>query len=277
MAYILPQIEQGNLYNSIDFRVEMADSGQCNNIYGATISESHINASASRAVVPAFLCPSDPASHDNQIVMGSANPASDSYAANAGWPSWSLGIRGERSAPNATHNGLMAMNSPSERIPWHVRRVRMGDVTDGLTNTVAISERLIMQAQSSREIRNADLRMVSRHTTERARVQSEIQRNCELAHHDTFHSAFQGRAWISGWTLTAPTYMHVYPPNKWNCHYHGGEGSGDNVITPSSNHTGGVNATLGDGSVHFISQSIDSEVWWLLGSRNDGEVVELPQ
>jgi prepilin-type processing-associated H-X9-DG protein len=34
-------------------------------------------------------------------------------------------------------------------------------------------------------------------------------------------------------------------------------------------HTGGINALLGDGSVHFLSQNIDRTVMQQLGNRAD--------
>jgi prepilin-type processing-associated H-X9-DG protein len=69
--------------------------------------------------------------------------------------------------------------------------------------------------------------------------------------------------------------------------------------TPSSNHTGGVNALFGDGSVHFISETINAltdgqsdstvilkhtaengishwGVWGALGSAIGSESVSLP-
>jgi prepilin-type processing-associated H-X9-DG protein len=279
MAYILPQIEQSNLYNSIDFRIEMSDAGSCHSVLSATISAAHPNAEAASTPVATFICPSDGGSGaSNSPFMGTANPASDSYAANAGWSSYSRGLAGERTAPNALYNGLITMRTPAIAVPWQsLTGTRFSDITDGLSNTAAIAERLIMTAQDAASVRNSDPRLLSHHTTERARTQPQIWANCELAHSDLVHSAFQGRAWISGWTLTAPTYMHLYTPNKWNCHYHGGEGTGDNIVTPSSQHTGGVNVAFGDGHIAFVSDGIEQTVWWLQGSRNDGQVVALSE
>jgi len=276
MAYILPYVEQSPLYDQIDFNIEMADSGACHNVFDASISASHRNAKAAHTAVPLYRCPSDGSGdHGNAVVMGSSDPASDNYAANAGWPSYSRGIQGERAAPGATYNGLISMATPAVRVAWHPGGgIRFADVTDGLSNTAAIAERLIMRAQDAEGILNADPVLLSHHTTERARTQAQIWDNCHLAHNDLFYSAFQGRAWISGWTLTAPTYMHVYTPNVRNCHYHGGEGNGDNIVTPSSRHPGGVNVTMGDGRVTFVADTIDREVWWKLGSRDDGMPVE---
>lgn len=43
-----------------------------------------------------------------------------------------------------------------------------------------------------------------------------------------------------------------------------------------SYHTGGVNAAFTDGSVRFVIDSIDPQVWAFLGSRADGVVVSPP-
>jgi len=70
----------------------------------------------------------------------------------------------------------------------------------------------------------------------------------------------------------APTYMHVQPPNGMIGHYANGNSveEGDFMISPSSRHPGGVNLALIDGSVRLVSNDVDQEVWWAVGSRNDG-------
>jgi prepilin-type processing-associated H-X9-DG protein len=45
------------------------------------------------------------------------------------------------------------------------------------------------------------------------------------------------------------------------------------LFVPSSNHAGGVNVLLGDGSVRFIKSTISQAIWMSLGSRNGGEVI----
>ena len=44
-------------------------------------------------------------------------------------------------------------------------------------------------------------------------------------------------------------------------------------MPPSSRHPGGVNLLLGDGSVRFIKDSIDRQVWRALGTIAGGEVL----
>jgi prepilin-type N-terminal cleavage/methylation domain-containing protein/prepilin-type processing-associated H-X9-DG protein len=53
-----------------------------------------------------------------------------------------------------------------------------------------------------------------------------------------------------------------------------GTGTADAVgLYARSNHTGGVNALMGDGSVRFVSNSINLTVWQAMGTREGGEVV----
>ncbi|MGL5096147.1 MAG: H-X9-DG-CTERM domain-containing protein, partial [Planctomycetia bacterium] len=46
------------------------------------------------------------------------------------------------------------------------------------------------------------------------------------------------------------------------------------AITSRSYHVGGVNALMGDGSVHFISSSIDGMMWRGMGSIAGDEIVK---
>ncbi|MGQ0636573.1 MAG: DUF1559 family PulG-like putative transporter [Planctomycetaceae bacterium] len=43
-----------------------------------------------------------------------------------------------------------------------------------------------------------------------------------------------------------------------------------------SRHVGGVQVLMCDGSVHFVSQNIDTRVWQFLGTKSSGEVVNAP-
>lgn len=276
MAMILPYVEQQPLHSQIDFHITMADNP--NEPLDGTISADHPNAAAASTIVPVYLCPADGEDTNSIMVMGTANAAPDSYAANAGWPSYATGYNGERSYPGE-YNGLITLANmqPNADIPWHPQRaIRVRDVTDGLSNTAAVSERLIMRGNNVQEIQASDNRLQSYHLSEAARSLPQIIASSKLnPHSNPQYSAYQGRSWISGWTLTAPTYMHVFTPNTINMHLHGGETTGDNLITPSSYHPGGVNVLMGDGHVIFVTDAVDQRTWWALGSRNDGAQVNL--
>jgi prepilin-type N-terminal cleavage/methylation domain-containing protein/prepilin-type processing-associated H-X9-DG protein len=78
-------------------------------------------------------------------------------------------------------------------------------------------------------------------------------------------------------------YNHTLPPN-WNTKqstpaaqkYTCGDASFRRAhIAASSYHSGGVNVGLADGSVRFVRDSIDFNVWRAVGSRAGGEVASL--
>ena len=73
------------------------------------------------------------------------------------------------------------------------------------------------------------------------------------------------------------TYNHVMGPNTWS--YIDGQGGHllSGAWTAGSRHPGGVNVCFGDGSVHFIKQTISLPVWWALGTKAGGEVISADQ
>jgi prepilin-type N-terminal cleavage/methylation domain-containing protein/prepilin-type processing-associated H-X9-DG protein len=81
-------------------------------------------------------------------------------------------------------------------------------------------------------------------------------------------------------TLNFNSYNHWNTPNQWSCGATpDGNGTTNGVlswtdaIAPTSNHPGGVNVCLCDGSVRFIKDSISLQTWWALGTRNGGEII----
>jgi len=263
---LLPNLEQGNLYDSFALTQNNGDG----NSY--KLSESHANAVAAGTLVKTFVCPSDLPNRDNALILGSANPAPGSYTANAGWPSFAKGFDGERSTPGS-FNGAIALEHPSKNIGWHSRgKISFYSISDGSSNTALLSERLIQPGNSRDAIDQGDSRVRSHCILARYETLSDINEQLISTHAHTFESAHIGRSWSSGWPLVAPTYMHVQPPNGMIGHYANGNSveEGDFMISPSSRHPGGVNLALIDGSVRLVSNDVDQEVWWAVGSRNDG-------
>lgn len=275
LVLILPHIEQKPLFRSIDINVGMMD--QCNlasseNYRELTISASHRNAGAAATQVATYLCPSDvfePASP----VLGSANPAPGSYAGNVGWPPGTTGIDGQV-APLEKSNGFFALVNPKSPGRWQQPRVAIKHFSDGLSNTAAVSERLITSAKTMTDLASAPvaLRSYCGGTSGVNRSLSGWNDYCgSVSLPDPVYSRPHGRAWISGWTFAANTYMHVMPINHRNCHVFGGEEDGVNIATPSSPHPGGANTLMGDGRVTFVAEDVDLTAWWSVGSRNGHE------
>ncbi len=276
LALLLPDMDQMNLYDAIKWNTGMMDA--CNQTspsqyHEMAISQNHPNAKAAATVIKSYLCPSASWRHSNAI--GSAGAAPGSYAANVGWPRGSKGITGEL-PPLEQHNGFIGVNNPNPHAadPWQRGAIAMLHITDGLSHTAAVAERLIAP-----EIGDDSLAWLPESLCSYcggSGVELSLPKYVKYCNSvgfpDTSYSKYHGRAWISGWTLAANTYMHVMPINQRNCHIHGGEDDGNNVVTPSSEHPGGVNVLLGDGAVRFVQENVDMNVWWGLGSRNGGEM-----
>jgi len=94
---------------------------------------------------------------------------------------------------------------------------------------------------------------------------------------------WRGQRFGNGRTISN-AFVTVLPPNGPNCSY----GSDDvwGAMSPSSNHTGGVNGCLADGSVQFVSETINTGnleadqktagmspygIWGALGTATGGE------
>lgn len=282
-SQILPFIEEGPLYDSIDFTVNMSDD--CNEA-NYEISSSHPNAIAAGTIVEAFLCPSDSATSTNSI-LGDANPAPDNYAGNAGWPNATIGINGEKEV--GEFNGVIGLINPNP-IPddngnlfWsNSLRVSMKQITDGTSKTLAVAERLRQEYETDEDIEAAPVQLQSAHVIAKNPFSSkplnlrlsQLQKACKLSATESFKAYHLGRSWISGWADTAPTFMTANLPNTLNCHYQHNDYDGDFGVNPSSNHPGGINAVMVDGHIQFIQNEIENIVWWAMGSRNGGEINE---
>jgi len=269
-ASILPFIEEQGTYDSIDFSQSMSNT--VNRGTDGTISREHPNALAASQEISVYLCASDSA-RSNVDLMG-METGSENYAANAGWPSLASGFDGGRETPGR-YNGLVSLMNPSNENASLARQpVRIRNVTDGLSHTAAIAERLIQSAQTREEIMAGLPVMQSFHLSPSSRTLEEMAERCssDNSHADALNSAYLGRAWISGWSPTGATYRHLKLPNTNHCHFGNDHSTGEFAVTPTSNHSGGVNVAMADGHVEFVSNDIDDHAWWAMGSRNGGEV-----
>jgi prepilin-type processing-associated H-X9-DG protein len=73
-------------------------------------------------------------------------------------------------------------------------------------------------------------------------------------------------------------YNHFMPPNTWSCaasnnFYATSYGEFMDAIPPASYHPGGVNIGFADGSVRFIKNNVQYQIWWALGTRNGNEAI----
>jgi len=200
--------------------------------------------------VAGFLCPSD-----------GVNPlptpgAAVNYWANLGsdicWM-WPLGPPSNASLP--APSGVMYLDS----------HIKPGDISDGLSHTAMMSERLIEDGSNSVITLASDIFLGTTAPT----TPDEAYQQCRQI--DTSNLAlqfpfFMGAPWIHG----QHAYMHVSPPNTISCGYLSTLRA---TMPASSKHPGGVNTLLCDGAVTFYSENVDLSVWRATGTRARGETV----
>ena len=284
LARLLPQMEQSALYDQIDFESTLADRidyASDGDYLDYTLSPGLVDAEEAGVVVEAFLCPSDPGAVMQFSLGIPTGPGS--YAANIGLPrrstSHSIG------EPLKRQNGVVGLHNPVSDDTWQKPRIRFADMTDGTANTMAVSERLIATVYSANSIFGhsivLDTTPISMQSFcaggSRSRSLEDWVAVCEgVSLSDAPYSESHGHSWMTGWTFAANHFMPVMPINRRSCHVYGGEDDGMNLVTPSSHHAGGVVMSMADGSVSFMTESIDRELYWALGSNNGRETVEMP-
>ena len=140
-------------------------------------------------------------------------------------------------------------------------------VTDGLSNTVAFSERPIGNGATPMSgVPPADPRLI---ILEVPGGNDPTPADCDAMNRTWVGT--RGGQWING-HFGHTLYNHYYTPNvgKWDC----GNGSHNKALSSArSYHSGGINVLLSDGSVRFVSNGINLSTWRALATRAGDEVI----
>lgn len=268
LAMLLPFIDQEALYTKANFDYRWDSNA------GGTVNLSQV----SNVPVPQFVCPSDPGS-DRRYSTGRWAPTS--YTISTGPAS----------------NWSMRSNPPGFATLWWGSKIK--DITDGTSNTLAGSEqqiglntgrwdrnqrprsfwhRVVIGGRLQRA-NNTNGRKWTNSQAHINRINAYYQNRC-IARYDSgagWNSASdeQGRNWASGRTFWGPWNTTLIGPNVGpSCDVDSSVTDMD-IKEPSSHHPGGVHGLLADGSVRFISDSINQASWIALGSiAGDDEVGE---
>jgi prepilin-type N-terminal cleavage/methylation domain-containing protein/prepilin-type processing-associated H-X9-DG protein len=279
-AMMLDQLEQTAMYNAINFM--LGNNGA--NSYGY-----YANSTVTGQRVSVFLCPSDP-NAGTLSVTRSADGRQDmldlSYVGSAGTTT---------NSPNNTAPTNTWATMGSTGIFWWYIAYGIQSVTDGTSNTVAFSEALVSNnggpnnAASSSYSLYPGNSMTGISAAGPPAQQYDANQNpaavlaglqgCTTAWnaHQGFSNC-RGIFWEVG-SLGMTMFNTIATPNSslapWgDCRYTGGGYPNDATFANvNSNHPGGVNVMMADGSVHFIKNSINQYTWWALGTRADGEVI----
>jgi prepilin-type N-terminal cleavage/methylation domain-containing protein len=181
------------------------------------------------------------------------------------------------------------------------RTIKFAEITDGTSNTAMMSERLSHEGNPCGGGNGPGTVQPGQvlHTKGTAHI-GGLRTSPNICYTTTdgryFVGGTQCHSWSGyNWTYGWPSvvgFNTVLPPNAPSCTEGGGWTShAHQVIPPTSNHPGGVNLLLSDGSVRFISETIDTGnlgvgqpnsgrsnygVWGAIGSKAGGESVEVP-
>jgi prepilin-type processing-associated H-X9-DG protein len=164
--------------------------------------------------------------------------------------------------------------------------VRLSDITDGTSNTVMMAERLIADgSDSTNSIQDVVAGVgftggLADDTPFPAPADVERYGQAgDAAYRPSNPPAYSGNC--SDYFSTGFACINEAAPPNWRHHDVKAQGCiwrlpGGGVFPARSKHPGGVNAALCDGSVRFISETIDGLTWQYLGARADDKAVTVP-
>ncbi len=263
-SQLLLYIEQGNLYNSINFNIPPETPGMAGDVafmppYQNTNRE---NSTSCLSQVATFLCPSD----------GSGSllaqwPGGNNYLGNL--QSWGCDL--SESFPST-----VAPSDQQQGIFYYQSSVRMANVTDGLSNTMFFSEKIRGTGTNDPDARSDSMVMAGAINPTPTAIDATYAACQALSPTTSLRlTKSQGMSWVMG-EMCCTAYNHVAPPNAQTCAGTGFPGTMANMpmqVPPSSRHSGGVNGLMGDGTVRFLKTSVSLPTWRALGTRAGGEVL----
>jgi len=262
--FILPFIDQVNIYNRIDpnfYRLRFPpDNPDCS-----------VNGALALTPLSVFKCPSDGGA--------SSEEASNNYRYNTGVTACAgvdAGDRGEYDATFST-NCATELYGAAGGMFHDNGGVSISDVIDGTSNTVMFSERVVGDG-SSGTIGDGDInRTLSKSTSHTTAI---VLASCsppqtDPSKYSNNNGAFNDGPWYFG-TFQNTQYGHVLTPNDKirDCGVSSSVADSNlelQIVGARSRHAGQVLAMTADGSVRGVSNNVDTAVWQAVGTRAGGE------
>jgi prepilin-type processing-associated H-X9-DG protein len=259
---LLPFMEQGPLYDQISSVDLTRPAGNLQQPFPHS-NDNDERVLQYRVQIPTLLCPSDG--------EGAVKPDNRQGRSNY---RFSIGDSPDNGNPG--------------RGPFPQRRyTKFAEIRDGLSNTVAIGEVVIKQ-DGSRDVRTIFARSVAGLNTNPSACLALA--NGRL-YPDAVNTTGSRERYANGWNFYS-SFATVLPPNSPSCLSGDSDwNNGQALISAASYHPGGANVVMLDGSVRFVSESINTGdltlphraansglpspygVWGAMGSVKGGEVI----
>ena len=225
-------------------------------------------------VVPAYGCASDPRSKMPDVYSGQTTVNIMTCRGDRFYDSHNYG------AP-VSQRGIFQVSG----------RNPMSAATDGTSNTILAGESVAAQVRDTVRIKGGSIIIPGFTTPNICNNARDPNDRTMMAPADQVHYNFS-RGRIADGSVVATGFTTVLGPNSPSCGNARPE-LGDNtagIFSATSNHTGGVNVAMIDGSVHFVSDTINTGdlslpevragkspygVWGNLGTKDSGQSVSL--
>jgi prepilin-type N-terminal cleavage/methylation domain-containing protein/prepilin-type processing-associated H-X9-DG protein len=257
-SQILPFLELHDLHNSLNFSFGPNTPGMNGTVI--TFMPAFSNAGGQNVQcqqeLAVFLCPSDPL----PILVTSAWPGQNNY----------VGCVGSMHMCDNSEFTLSTLDTTDIArvgVLYNLSQVKMTDIGDGTSQTALFSEHL--RGGTVPSGRTAMFQMPNQGTIDATYA------TCNGLNPNTASplSYSQGASWAMG-EYCCTLYNHVSTPNTNTCGGQGFVGGMINMamsVPPTSDHKGGVNVLLCDGSVRFILDGVDLATWRAMGTRGAGD------
>jgi prepilin-type N-terminal cleavage/methylation domain-containing protein/prepilin-type processing-associated H-X9-DG protein len=291
---ILPFIEQATLYNSSNVLGYPGWAGPYAVAYATTAPNQNLynmdwcNTTVRSTRLTVFVCPTDPKNDPSNNFFQPSDMALFS-AQGVTFPqdkmkgivltNWARGNYGAVQGNTDPDHQINGINDPgaSPACPSHVGMMgenfgsTIASVTDGLSNTAAVAElRAGLTTADVRGVWAMGLGMASLagHAKNYNPTPNDLNGfNINQGCNDG------GDEMQAGPVLGQQVLNAAQQAMGFNC----GSGMFNSGGQSRSMHPGGVNVGFGDGSVHFIKNSISNAIWMVILAKNDGTILSSDQ
>jgi prepilin-type processing-associated H-X9-DG protein len=226
-------------------------------MYDAANQITTANKAAVVQKVPIFLCPSD-----RGVPVSSAYGVTDmgptNYVACHG-----TGLSGGGYGSPIAADGVFPAVAGS----------KVTDITDGTSNTAALSESILGDGAEVSSTQPGDEQVAYKYTGFSGTLPSDA--TCAGSPSSWNGYNRRGFMWASG-EARCVSYNHYYTPNAKTFDCIANDPTKTYIAVgyraARSRHTGGVNVLLADGSVRFVTNAVPAPTWQALATRAAGDV-----